>query len=158
MSSNGVVSIDSRTSVDYLTSGTNVQTTINGNNFACNIPSVTLDDLLKESQHKQIAIKLDVEGNEFAALEGAKNTIKKLRPIFIIECTNAQTSHNCSEFLKERGYIFYIINDSSFELSLTKELVPLFEDDKVDLNRLNRLAVPIEKKDYMENKIAKGNS
>jgi len=43
-------------------------------------------------------------------------------------------------------------------LSLTKELVPLFEDDKVDLNRLNRLAVPIEKKDYMENKIAKGNS
>ena len=52
-------------------------------------------------------IKIDVDGFEHQVLIGAKRTIKKFSPIINIEMKRMKRSlivHNCSNFLKKRGY------------------------------------------------------
>lgn len=48
-------------------------------------------------------IKIDVQGHELQVLKGAENTIRKHRPIFLIECVNKPII----EFLEKFGYHFY---------------------------------------------------
>ena len=57
-------------------------------------------------------IKLDIEGNELQAIEGAKNTIKKFNPIIIIELSSYILKKNknfdyLKFFLKEFDYNIY---------------------------------------------------
>ena len=52
-------------------------------------------------------IKIDVDGFEDKVLQGAKQTIKKFNPVINIEMKRMKRSlivHNCSNFLKKRGY------------------------------------------------------
>jgi FkbM family methyltransferase len=52
-------------------------------------------------------IKIDVDGFEHKVLIGAKQTIKKFNPVINIEMKRMKRSlivHNCSNFLKKRGY------------------------------------------------------
>lgn len=53
---------------------------------AANIPLISLDDFVEERQLQAIRlIKLDIEGAELAALEGARKTIERFRPLLIVE-------------------------------------------------------------------------
>ena len=49
---------------------------------------------------KKVLLKVDVEGFEFEVLKGAKNFIKKYRPIILIEVWNEDTK----KFLVENKY------------------------------------------------------
>ena len=52
-------------------------------------------------------IKIDVDGFEDKVLVGAKQTIKKFNPVINIEMKRMKRPlvvHNCSNFLKKRGY------------------------------------------------------
>lgn len=55
------------------------------------ILSITIDDLIKKLRIKKLDfIKMDIEGAEILALEGAKNTIKKFLPTIAMECSIEQ--------------------------------------------------------------------
>ncbi|KKM95531.1 hypothetical protein LCGC14_1187320, partial [marine sediment metagenome] len=48
------------------------------------VESTTIDSYVKERNLKVGLIKLDIEGHGLKALEGAKNTIKKYKPMLLI--------------------------------------------------------------------------
>ncbi len=53
------------------------------------INSFTVDEIIKKeklSENEQLVIKFDVEGNELKALQGARNTIEKHKPLMFISC------------------------------------------------------------------------
>jgi FkbM family methyltransferase len=57
------------------------------NNKIVNIETTTIDQELskKDLSNFVVIIKLDIEGNEFNAIQGAKDTILKYEPLIIIE-------------------------------------------------------------------------
>ena len=67
-------------------------------------------------------IKLDIEGHELQAIEGAKNTIKKYKPIIIIELSSYifnkknQTFDNLKSFLVKFNYSIYSIKKKLISL------------------------------------------
>jgi FkbM family methyltransferase len=88
------------------------------------IDTISLDIFCSNNNISRIdLIKIDVEGWELPVLEGARHTIEKYSPDFLIEFTeeNAVASgFKCSmlfDFLKEYGYHWYEFNS---DLSLTK--------------------------------------
>lgn len=69
------------------------------------IPMITIDSLMLNACD---LIALDVEGYEMGVLQGAKNTIKKYRPVIIAERFNGRENQ---EFMKNMGYDYV---DQSF--------------------------------------------
>lgn len=71
------------------------------------IPVVTIDSLNLQSVG---FIKLDIEGSELAALRGAKDTLRRCKPIVLYEAKRLWTRHfgipkgAVSEFLTAHGY------------------------------------------------------
>jgi len=63
-------------------------------------PSITIDNFQYDSL---IVLQLDVEGHELKALEGAADTIRKHRPIIMVE----DNLNHSAEFLKNVGYTFW---------------------------------------------------
>jgi FkbM family methyltransferase len=71
----------------------------------------TLDDITKDMECVDV-IKIDVEGAELGVLEGAKETIRKHKPKFLIEdhhglydyCAKNNTSNGVLAILKSHGY------------------------------------------------------
>jgi hypothetical protein len=57
------------------------------------IDNLMIDDL--------VMIQLDVEEHELPALQGAEDTIKRCRPIIVIE----DNLKNCPSYLKDMGYL-----------------------------------------------------
>lgn len=49
-------------------------------------------------------VKIDVEGNELAVLEGMGNRMFEKKPTLVIELGNLETRKSISEFLRDRGY------------------------------------------------------
>ena len=69
-------------------------------------------DQLAFKDDKIVLIKLDIEGNEFKALEGADSTIRKFSPIIIIEFSRFIFDQNDAKsyflnFLKKYDYKIY---------------------------------------------------
>jgi len=71
----------------------------------------TLDEFCKTSSITKIDfIKIDIEGSELFMLEGAKHTIKKFRPVILIETARKRTDYfnyipdKIIECLKSFGY------------------------------------------------------
>ncbi len=74
-----------------------------------NIKSTTIDLIKKEYKIKKIdIIKLDIEGAEVLALQGALKTIIKFKPKIIMECNKIQFKK--ISFLKKFGYSSYLFN------------------------------------------------
>lgn len=45
---------------------------------------ISIDDIVRENDFTVGLIKMDIEGYEFEALRGAKNTIEKFKPVLLI--------------------------------------------------------------------------
>jgi len=85
----------------------------------------TLDAVCKEHKVDQLdIIKIDIEGHELKAIEGAVNTIKKFNPYLLVEIESRHHSHNINEpvaFICNLNYSAYFFNFK------TKQLHPFAE-------------------------------
>jgi FkbM family methyltransferase len=77
-------------------------------------------------------IKIDIEGMEKEALQGAKETIEKLKPILYVENDRPDKSESLIEQLKSLGYICY------------KHLAPLYNPSNFFGNKEDEFFVPNE--------------
>ena len=89
----------------------------------------TLDSFVKEIGQERIdLIKIDVEGAEFAILQGAKTILKKIRPFWYVEISEAsgRFDNNSKQdtfdiFIKANYHAFYFNEEKKWQR--TKELV-----------------------------------
>lgn len=72
------------------------------------IKSITIDNLIKKLNIKKLNfIKMDIEGAELLALEGAKKTIKKFLPTIAMECS----IKDYSKIKLNKGYKKFILTN-----------------------------------------------
>ncbi len=97
----------------------------NENNFEnyenFEIQTKTIDEL--SFDNKISFIKIDVEGHELEVIEGAKNTIKKDKPILLVEIEKQYTKKEVAEsinFINSLGYKSYFFDKK--DLKSTNEL------------------------------------
>jgi FkbM family methyltransferase len=71
------------------------------------VKTTTIDEFLAGANIKVDLIKIDVEGAELKVLQGARNTLQKMRPKVFIETHDRFESgvhQQCEKFLLELGY------------------------------------------------------
>ena len=97
----------------------------NENNFEnyenFEIQTKTIDEL--SFDNKISFIKIDVEGHELEVIEGAKNTIKRDKPVLLVEIEKQYTKKEVAEsinFINSLGYKSYFFNKK--DLKSTTEL------------------------------------
>lgn len=74
----------------------------------------TIDDLVfKNGYSRPDLIKLDIEGDEYEALQGARRVIKQYSPKFIIEVHSEELEESCKSLLKAEGYQILIVNQNA---------------------------------------------
>ncbi|MFC2087423.1 FkbM family methyltransferase [Bacteroidota bacterium] len=66
-----------------------------------------LDDIDEVKQIKVLAIKLDVENHEFFVLQGARQILKRDKPVIYSELWENENRQKCFLFLRELGYKVY---------------------------------------------------
>lgn len=95
---------------------------------AIQVEMVTLDEYVqsKLSEQKISAIKIDTQGLEEAVLRGAKNTLKKHKPILFLELE--------SEITKDRNQLFKFYTDLFSELNIDAYIIPKYQDGLVPLD------------------------
>lgn len=71
----------------------------------------TLDNFVKRTSDVPDIIKLDIEGAEHLFLEGAKETIRKYKPIFYIELHSEFCALKCTELLVKEGYSLEVLTE-----------------------------------------------
>ena len=69
------------------------------------VPCITLDSYVKQSNLIPDLIKLDVEGSEFQILLGARDTLQAFRPLLIFECWNNSARDQIWRFLAASSYV-----------------------------------------------------
>lgn len=116
------------------------------------VPIKTLDEIL--AKYPQIDfIKIDVEGHELAVLNGAKNILRKIKPIFMIELYKAHNPSviDCIKlFFGFEFTCFYCTSSGIVECPTIKDVSSIIDTPKVDDRVItNFFFVPIEKKDFV---------
>lgn len=91
------------------------------------VETITIDSFVEREEIKNIdVIKLDIEGSEFSALSGAKDTVQKYRPAIMLGINKgAMTScgvtfEQVSNWLKDVNYIAYKLEQSDNKYCLEK--------------------------------------
>jgi tRNA A58 N-methylase Trm61 len=65
---------------------------------------LTLDDAAYERYFVPDVVKLDIEGSELKALQGAERLLTERRPHLVVETHSADLEHACAELLARHGY------------------------------------------------------
>ncbi len=129
------------TSLDYLSTGGSLGKRAHA---AMNyVQVVSVDKFFRKTKGLVIdLIKLDVEGHEPQCLIGLGDIIERDKPTFILESVHLDSSKVSESFLKDRGYVFFMIDDNSGHVEEVERLEPTFNDSgSINMERLNRLAV-----------------
>lgn len=71
-----------------------------------------LDDLELFQDLRIDAIKIDVENFEFAVFQGARELLKKNKPIIYCELWDNDNRYNCFTLLKELGYSIHVLKNN----------------------------------------------
>ena len=100
------------------------------------INTTTIDSALKKYSidNQFLFIKLDIEGHEFQAIKGGENTIRKYKPIIIIELSkyifeNNENSFFLEKFLLNFDYSIYGINNKLITIEEVKHLLKGLNSD-----------------------------
>jgi len=68
------------------------------------VTTISLDSFIKKKKVYPNLLKIDIEGAELLALEGARNYLSKSKPIIIIETHGDLVKQKCFKFLEQIGY------------------------------------------------------
>jgi hypothetical protein len=83
---------------------------------------ISIDEFVSKKKLTIGLIKMDIEGYELNALNGAKETIKKFKPVLLMAIY-----HNPEELFKTKHYIEEIMPDYEFRIKLLADIRPLAE-------------------------------
>lgn len=99
------------------------------NNKIASVETITIDKELskKDLSDFVVIIKLDIEGNEFNAIQGCKDTILKYEPLITIELSRFNFNNQNYNF----DYFRKFLNDSKYKIYDDK-LVPLNIETLID--------------------------
>ncbi len=88
----------------HILSGTVSEPAIN--EYVSVVPTVTIDAVAERLRLQPDVLKIDVEGAELSVLKGALDTLRKSRPIILIEIHSEELLAACIAFLGPLGYEF----------------------------------------------------
>jgi FkbM family methyltransferase len=89
------------------------------------IPTVALDDYTMSEDIEPSVLKIDVEGEELAVLQGMTKTLKNYEPILFLEVhphlleTKGESVDEVLSFLKEYDYSFQVFTDRRSKIERT---------------------------------------
>ncbi|MDX2246042.1 MAG: FkbM family methyltransferase [Bacteroidia bacterium] len=69
------------------------------------VPQVALDEWAFDPEERVTAIKMDVENYEQFVLQGARQLLRKHRPVIYCELWDNENRKNCMQILQEAGYL-----------------------------------------------------
>jgi len=94
-----------------------------------------IDTIIKDEKLNDysLLIKLDIEGHELQALEGAKNTIEKYKPIIIIELSTYIFNKNDKAFDRLK----FFLTEFDYSIYNTKKILTSLEDIIISINKLD---------------------
>lgn len=136
----------------YHSSGGNVavngQKTLNDGYW---VTAVSIDDFLTKDTRKTVElVKIDVEGHELNVLLGMSQLISEMRPTVFFECIT-ESNNELEKFFKNQGYKLYCVDDHSGQIEEIDEITPIYvSKDKLDMNRLNRIALHPSRSSHCE--------
>lgn len=81
----------------------------------CEVEVITLDSYATENPkyNSPALIKIDIEGGEYLALQGAKNILKEIKPLLLIEIHSELNMNTISQQLSELNYEIKILKKES---------------------------------------------
>lgn len=85
------------------------------------VDSVSLDKFIEQGNPLPDLIKMDIEGGEYLALQGAENILKKSKPIIFLATHGKQVHLNCIDFLQSIDYKIYSLHGEN--IADTNELI-----------------------------------
>jgi FkbM family methyltransferase len=91
------------------------------------VPSVSLDDFVRQTGHSVQFIKMDVEGAETAVLRGAGQTLREFHPPMIVELHNEPSqvgTHPAIPLLEELGYQIEWLNEVGYRSHIFAHWIP----------------------------------
>lgn len=91
------------------------------------VPSVSLDDFVRETGHSIQFIKMDVEGAETAILRGAVESLKAFHPPMIIELhsdVSHKGPHPAILLLETLGYRLEWLNEAGYRCNVFAQWIP----------------------------------
>ena len=99
------------------------------------IKTQKIDTIIKNQKLDgySLLIKLDIEGHELQAIEGAKNTIKKYKPIIIMELSSYIFNSENQPF----DYFKNFLSEFNYSIYSTKSILTSIEDIALLINNLD---------------------
>ena len=89
-----------------------------GNTDTLEVNTTTIDAVVDSANLKKVDfIKLDIEGAELLALEGATKTLGNLRPTICLECENDRVLQ-VSKYLEDFGYHGFVFDSNGMLIKL----------------------------------------
>ncbi len=77
---------------------------VSNNGALLNVPTLSMDKFIKDGYPPPDLIKMDIEGGEIQALEGAKDVLVNTRAIWFIALHNNEARRRCGEMLRSADY------------------------------------------------------
>jgi len=99
------------------------------NQGTLNVPSISLDEFVRQTHHSIQFIKMDVEGAETAVLRGAVQTLSTFHPAMIVELhydppQNGLQPHPAISLLEKLGYQIEWLNEVDYRSHVFAHWVP----------------------------------
>jgi len=107
---------------------------LDGDNLGTlNVPSISIDDFVREAEHSIQFIKMDIEGAETAVLRGAVQTLSTFHPAMFVELhhdPSQQGPHPALSILEKLGYEIEWLNELDHCSNIFAQWVPKYSKNE----------------------------